>query len=611
MSLFAELKRRKVPQAALAYLAGAWLLLQIIDTVIPYLGLSDAVGTNAIIILAIGFVPAMIVAWVFEWTPQGLVRDSDMAPGEARPSTTRIDRAIIVLLVAAVGYFAVDKFLLREKVAPEGDLSVIVLPFENMSSDPEQEYFADGMSEDLLNLLARVEGLRVISRSTAWTFKEKEVDVPTVRDLTGVTHVLEGSVRRAGDEVRITAQLIDARDDAHVWSETYDGTMDDIFALQDRVSEQIISALQIRLLGEAPSAQVIDRHAYELYLQARHLVYSESGNTARAMALLQEALEIEPDYAPALFELAAIYEMRPRSSVEEQQKDREKVFELVGRLAEVAPGSSYANAYQAWIAMTWNRDLQSAAAFLEKAWADDPLNPPHVMGVTSRLLAFLGRADEAIAVSRFNAARDPACIICAETMANTARIVGRVDEAVKYLEGLLEWHTPGPNLHWTIGAALLHADRPAQALEHFNAILALGDDVPDGIPGDLGRLMALYDLGRLDAFEAEFAELRAANPEQYEGIARVYAWARKTDEALLWLEKMVEAWGEESLQMLGSLYNRLREDPEFTRFLERYGIYEGDTPDVDFDPPYPPEIRQEIERIRKELAAVEATNRSE
>ena len=395
MSLFAELKRRKVPQAAVAYLAGAWLLLQIIDTVIPYVGLSDAVGTNAIILLAIGFVPAMIAAWVFEWTPQGLVRDSAIAPGEVRSATTRIDRAIIVLLVVAVGYFAVDKFLLRGSTAPESDLSVIVLPFANMSSDPEQEYFADGMSEELLNLLAKVQGLRVISRSTAWTFKGKDVDVPTVRELTGVTHVLEGSVRRAGDEVRITAQLIDARDDAHVWSETYDGTMDDIFALQDQVSGQIISALQIRLLGEAPSAQVIDRHAYELYLQARHLVYSESGNTSRALALLKEALEIEPDYAPALFELAAMHEMRPKSSAEEERQDKEKVLELVGRLAAVAPDSSYANSYQAWIAMMWNRDLQAAADFLEKAWADDPLNPPHVMGVTSRLLALLGRLVEA------------------------------------------------------------------------------------------------------------------------------------------------------------------------------------------------------------------------
>jgi TolB-like protein len=611
MSLFAELKRRKVPQAAVAYLAGAWLLLQIIDTVIPYLGLSDAVGTNAIIILAIGFAPAMIVAWVFEWTPQGLVRDSDIAPGEARPSTTRIDQAIIVLLVVAVGYFAADKFLLRESGVPARDLSVIVLPFANMSSDPEQEYFADGMSEELLNLLARVEGLRVISRSTAWTFKGKEVDVPTVRELTGVTHVLEGSVRRAGDEVRITAQLIDARNDAHVWSETYDGTMDDIFALQDRVSGQIISALHIRLLGNVPSAQVIDRHAYELYLQARHIIYSESGNTSRPMALLQEALEIEPDYVPALFELAGMYEMRPKSSVDEMQQDKQKSAEIVGRLAKVAPDSSYANVYQAWIAMNWDRDPQAAAEFLEKAWADDPLNPPHVMGVTSRLLAHLGRSDEAFAVARYNAARDPACIICASTMAGTARIAGRTDEAAKFLESLLEWYTPGPYMNWEIGAALLEAGRPAEALEHFDAILALGDDTPDGVPGDLGRLMALYDLGRLEDFEQEFTDLRAANPGHFEGIARVYAWTGQTDEALVWLEKEIEEQGVEVLNYLGPQYNRLREEPEFVAFQERHGIREVDFSKVEFDPPYPPEIRQEIERIRKELATVEAADRSE
>jgi TolB-like protein len=598
MSLFAELRRRKVPQAAVAYLAGAWLLIQIVDTIIPYVGLDEAVGTNAIIILAIGFVPAMIAAWVFEWTPQGLVRDSEVAPDQARASTARVDRAIIVLLVVAVGYFAVDKFLLRDSVSPESDLSIIVLPFANMSSDPEQEYFADGMSEEILNLLANVKGLRVISRSTSWTFKDKEVDVPRVRDLTGATHVLEGSVRRAGDEVRITAQLIDARDDAHVWSGTYDGTLDDVFALQERISGRIMSELQIRLLGEAPTVTSIDAHAYELYLQARYLLRSASGRSARAKELLEEVLEIEPDYVPALFEIAGLYENRPKTSAEAEQQDRQIVQQIVERLAEVAPDSSYTNVYQAWIAMAWHNDFQGAAGHLEKAWADDPLNPPHVMGVTSRLLAFIGRSDEAFAVARFNAARDPACIQCANTMANTARLSGHADEAVKYLEGLLEWHTPGPYLRWTIGAALLHADRPAAALEHFDAILALGDDVPDGIPGDLGRLMALYDLGRIDEFESEFAELRATYPGNYEGIARVYAWTRQTDEALSWLERLVEERGREELYQLGSLYNRLREDPEFAAFNERYGVDEEDFSKVDFDPPYPPEIKKEIERIR-------------
>ena len=233
------------------------------------------------------------------------------------------------------------------------------------------------------------------------------------------------------------------------------------------------------------------------------------------------------------------------------------------------------------------------------------------MGVTSRLLAYLGRSDEAFAVARFNSARNPACIICASTMASTARIAGRADEAVKFLEGLLEWHTPGPYLNWQIGAALLHAGRPEEALQHFDAILVLGDDAPEGVPGDLGRVMALYDLGRLDEFELEFAELRAAHAAKPEGIARVYAWTGRTDEALVWLEKAVERWGKEMLYELGSLYDRLRDDPKFTAFLAQYGVHDEDFSDVEFDPPYPPEIREEIERIGKELAKVEATDRSE
>ncbi len=277
MSLLAELKRRNVLRVIVAYLAGSWLLLQIADVVLPRLGVPDRVLTILIIVVAIGFVPALVISWVFEWTPEGLKRDAEVAPGESiAPQTGKtLDRVIMVVLALAVGFFAFDKFVLdpardvvREDAAEHrgridaliesyGDKSIVVLPFVNMSSDPEQGFFSDGISEEILNLLAKIRELRVISRSTAFAYRG-EVHVPTVAKELNVAYVLEGSVRMAGNTVRITAQLIDARVDAHVWSETWDRELVDIFEIQDEVARNVADQLQLQLLGQRLESQKID-----------------------------------------------------------------------------------------------------------------------------------------------------------------------------------------------------------------------------------------------------------------------------------------------------------------------------------------------------------------
>lgn len=216
MSFLREFRRRNVPQVAIAYLAGAWLLIQVVETLLPIFGQSEDAARPVVILLAIGFIPALILAWVFEWTPEGLRREADVTAATPRASTRGFDRVIIVLLVLAVGYFAVDKFAFGPGSVSTQDRSIVVLPFVNMSSDREQEYFGDGMAEELLNLLSKIDELRVISRSTAWTFKGRDVGVTELRDKLDVSHVLEGSVRKSGDQVRVTAQLIDARTDTHL-----------------------------------------------------------------------------------------------------------------------------------------------------------------------------------------------------------------------------------------------------------------------------------------------------------------------------------------------------------------------------------------------------------
>ncbi|MDH3816652.1 MAG: adenylyl cyclase, partial [Acidobacteriota bacterium] len=235
MSFFGELKRRNVVRVGAAYVAVSWLVIQVVETLFPVFGLSDAAIRIVVILLAIGFVPAVISAWAFELTPEGFRREAEVDHDSAviRRMTRRLDRLFLVALALALGFFVFDKFVLdpardaeelataRQEARQEGrsdaivesfgDKSIAVLPFVNMSSDPEQEYFADGISEELLNLLARIPTLRVISRSSAFSFKGKDVNIPEVAEQLNVAHVLEGSVRKSGNKIRITAQLIEAR----------------------------------------------------------------------------------------------------------------------------------------------------------------------------------------------------------------------------------------------------------------------------------------------------------------------------------------------------------------------------------------------------------------
>jgi len=243
MNFFQKLKRRNIFRVAVAYLVSAWLLIQVADTIFPRIDLSGQAVTYVIYALAIGFFPTLIFAWLFEFTPEGLKKEEDIHRDVAsiRRSSHTLDITIIIILLAGIGYFTFDKFVLdprrdevlvqeavetaielAEQAAAEAtDASIAVMPFVNMSSDPEQEYFSDGLAEELLNLLARIPELRVAARTSSFAFKGEKVDIPTVAERLNVANVLEGSVRKAGNRVRITAQLIRGSDGYHLWSETY------------------------------------------------------------------------------------------------------------------------------------------------------------------------------------------------------------------------------------------------------------------------------------------------------------------------------------------------------------------------------------------------------
>jgi TolB-like protein/Tfp pilus assembly protein PilF len=617
MSLYHELKRRNVFRVAIAYLAGSWLLVEVAETIFPLFGFDDTPARIMVIVLAIGFPLFLLFSWVFEITPEGLKKEKDIdrAASVTHKTGKQLDRIIIVLLALALGYFAFDKFVLEparvvdlvEETAQQarsdalvesyGDQSIAVLPFVNMSADPEQEYFSDGISEELLNLLVKIPELRVISRSSAFVFKGEKISIPEVAKKLNVAHILEGSVRKAGNQVRITVQLIEARSDTHLWSETYDRRLDDIFAIQDEIAGMVVAALKLTLLGDAPMAEEIDPRAYTLYLQARHIINtSESGQSEQAEQKLRQALEMEPAFIPALWELG-----RNRIDIEMEYRepsmpqDVTMIRELIERMAAIAPDSSWTNYWRAWDAWKWQDDYQAAAQYFEYMIAADPYNPESGIHMTTHFLMELGRQDEAYALAKYEVDRDPACTDCLSYLAYQDRLAGRHREAADWLERTLEWHAPTPSLYWNLGVVRLVAGEPERAMDYFEQL----DDEEWRGNRTMGRLMALYELGRYAEFEDEFARVRDDERFDPEGIARLYAWAEQNDEAFRWLDEMVAKYGPASAHIVKTdLYARLHADPRWLAFLEKHGATGEEYSSISFDPDWPPEIDSALERER-------------
>ena len=333
MELLAELKRRNVIRMAGLYLVGAWLLVQVAGTVLPMFGAPAWMPRTVVILLALGFVPALVFSWVFEMTPDGIKRDADVSPEKSIASHTaqRMNRLIVAILVLAVIYFCVDKFVLaprRDAVLVASttqvakaeattqasqkarDNSIAVLPFVNMSADAGNQYFSDGISEELLNVLVRVDGLSVASRTSSFAYRDKKIGSLAIARELGVDHLLEGSVRKSGNKVRITAQLIDAVHDRHLWSETYDRELTDIFAIQDEIANAIVTALRGSLsAGKARTvvkvqADTENMQAYEIYLKAREMFIARK-NIDESVRLFEKVVALDPKFARGWEGLAA------------------------------------------------------------------------------------------------------------------------------------------------------------------------------------------------------------------------------------------------------------------------------------------------------------------
>ncbi|HKX56856.1 MAG TPA: tetratricopeptide repeat protein [Xanthomonadales bacterium] len=590
MSFFNELKRRNVIRMAIAYSAISWLLIQVTETLFPLFGFVASQVRIVVIVLAIGFIPAMILSWVFKLTAGGLQKETiaDAQLPESPDAHKSFDRVIILALVAALAYFAFDKFVLspqrqaalqqqteeqleearkagRSEALAEsyGDDSIAVLAFDDMSQAGDQEYLSDGIAEELLNLLAKIPELRVISRSSAFSYKNKDVQVAQIARELNVAHILEGSVRKSGDRIRITVQLIDARSDSHLWSETYDRTPDDILAVQDEIAQAVVRQLKIKLLGEIPAAEEIDSRAYALLLQARYLARQGTAQAYEdSIKLYQQALEIHPDYLSALDGLAANY----INQANKELRPFEEGYALARQAAEQAlaidPGYAQAHARLGWMAMIYDNDLALAARHLERALELAPTNLT-IIGTAATLLSHLGRQDESIALDEYVNARDPINPTGYGNLGKGYLSAGRWDAAIDAYQAALRLSPDRIGAHYYMAMALLFKGQAEEALQVMQ-------QESYEILQQLGLAIIYFQLEQTNESDRLLAEVISAHEQDAAyNIAYTLASRGETDRAFEWLEK-ARAYNDRGLVdiLAEPLFQNLHGDPRWKAFLE-------------------------------------------
>ncbi|MEO6970390.1 MAG: hypothetical protein ABI217_05810 [Chthoniobacterales bacterium] len=558
-SFFSELKRRNVVRMAGLYLVGAWLLVQVAGTVLPMFGAPDWLPRSIVVLLAIGFVPAVIFSWVFELTPEGLKRDEDVAPERSiAPQTARrMDRMIIAVLVLALGYFATDKFVLaprRSAALSPGQSntnakSIAVLPFENLSSDKENAYFAGGIQDEILTRLAKIGALKVISRTSTAHYASSPENLPEIAHQLGVANILEGSVQKAGEEVHINVQLIRAATDEHLWAESYNRKLDDIFAVEGEVAGTIAGQLNATLTGA--EKQVLAQKptsssaAYDAYLRGLgQLAVVTETSLNDAVHSFEEAVRIDPQFALAWAQLCRAHSMIYFHYIDRSEARHTAAAKSLAealRLQPQLPEAQLAKAdFQYWVLLDYKgaRDLlqqlhlswpsnadivqdlgwdlarlgewQKSVEYLDKAVV---LNPRDLYLRRTAIDGRLALRDFATAHRMLDDALQiwPGDAVLLDLKAQAFQATGQLDQAQKIVYRL----HPGPDragLNAIVNQAKLRRT-PATALPYFQA---LGEqaavnlsDIPDLInfanllelSGDKTKSRAMFLKAR-DAAEA-------------------------------------------------------------------------------------------------------------
>jgi TolB-like protein/Tfp pilus assembly protein PilF len=590
-SFFAELKRRNVIRVAGLYLVGAWLLTQVASTVLPAFDVPSWALRGLIVILVVGFIPALIFSWVFELTPQGLKRDDDVTPEQSIAPQTgrRMDRMIIAALVLALGYFVFDKFALaprRDTTHSHSALlpnalsstanakSIAVLPFDNLSEEKGNAYFAEGIQDEILTRLAKVADLKVISRTSTQRFKAAPSDLREIAKQLGVMNILEGSVQKSNDQVRINVQLINAVTDTHLWADIYDRKLTDLFTVESEVAKTIADTLQAKLTGSELSAMssrpTQDPVAQDLFVQGRHfLALRRDDNLPRAIEFFHQAIARDPNYAAAYAGLSEALILLPRYTGAYPSETRPQSRVAALKALELNPNLAEAHNALAKIALDYDVDFAESAREFKRAIELNP-NYAGAHHWFSGALESLGQFEEALAESKLGTELDP---FSAVNLVDQGRIYGsarRFPEARAVFEKALAIDPAFSYGHWHYGEMLqASGDLKGAAAEYTKARSASNTPEPIALSGQLAARM-----GRPEEARQALAALDEMQKRRYVDVfwrALLYLSLGDKEQALQSLEQSYanrEGY-EIGLIKVDPMLDSLRVEPRFQALVKK------------------------------------------
>jgi TolB-like protein/Flp pilus assembly protein TadD len=608
MKLFKELQRRNVFRMAIGYILSCWLLLQVADVLFGVIVAPDWILQSITVVMALGFPVLVFFSWAYEVTPEGIKREEDVDHSQSIKHVTgrKLNRAIFVVLIISLGYFIWEsRFKERNEPGPVAthqvpvervtnaatiadppandevreptisNKSIAVLPFLNMSNDTDNEYFSDGLSEELLNLLVQVSDLKVAARTSSFSLKNKQLHVSEIGEVLKVAHVLEGSVRKVGDQIRITAQLISTDDGYHLWSESYNRNLQDIFAIQEEIAKSVVEQLKVTILDETPKARKFDPQAYALYLEARHTHRRMTADALKkAQALYEKVLQIDPGLVVAMKGLASNLMNQENHGLVPVGEGYARAHEILEEALLIDPDSVQIHEGLGWLSIFHSSDLKTAAYHYSKALSLEPSNP-EMIGASAALLVHLGRPEEAIGPRKHALERDPLNPVGYSNLGSIYYFAGHWNEAIASYRKALELSPGYIGSHYFIGMSYLMKGELENAHE---AIMQEADDEYR----TKGTALVLHALGQITEFQKTVADLAERWGGQWPSeVAHVYAWTGDSDRAFEWLQKSV-AEEEGAFNPIEPLLNSLRVDPRWQPLLHQIGKSSAQLDSIEF-----------------------------
>jgi len=545
-NFFAELKRRNVYKVAVAYAVVGWLIAQIATQIFPFLEIPNWIVRLVIVLIAIGFPIALVIAWAFEATPEGIKRteDVDLAAAAKQPKKHTWIYVVVIAAAFSIGLFFIGRYSVRNTASGArtelSAKSIAVLPFDNLSRDPDNAFFAEGVQDEILTRLAKVADLKVIARTSTQKFKSSPENLPDIAKQLGALNILEGSVQKANDQVRVNVQLVNAMTNAHLWAEIYDRKLTDIFAVESDIAKTIADTLQAKLTGSEKTAiskePTANTEAYELYHKGRSLWEKRSGdNIPKAIAFYKQAIERDPNYALAYAGLASAYIILPfwagadRLDAYSKAEDAAlKALHLDSNLAEghLALGKVY----------FWKIDLAASLREYQRATELKPNDAGAHHWLGNDALAALGRFEEAIAEVKRAVELDPLSPVINTDLGTTFYYAHRYDESARQLRKTLEIDPTFFYAHFNLGIALQAKGDLSGAISEYEKAKQLSDNTfvstlcaqAKAHAGDKdAALRMLSDLDKISQSREVLGYYRAL----------LYLSLNNRDEALHWLEQ--------------------------------------------------------------------------